>query len=245
MTEKIDEYLKVEAVADSQDERIRQVVERMSYYIAELIKNFDSKLGEGQTAEVHALESDEDLCCKIINIAEGTAEVPFNPPALEMRFLAKLTGLTDARVPKPHCAVSCDSQVIREALDFKFGMKLLFMEKLNAVSVRDVLRKREKMPAGFDYPTFFSKLSAFLEKMHDLRVYHRDLHDGNIMIDRETGEPYVIDFGSAAESFGDDNPYVDRGVGEDIRYVSDEVNLGRVAKLVREFLTKPNLTNKA
>lgn len=245
MSEKFKEYFEIEEVADSQDEQVKRVVENMSYYIAELIKNFDSKLGDGQTAEVHSLESNENLCCKIINIAEGTDEVPFNSPAQEMHFLSTLSDLTVARVPKPHCAVSCDSQEIRDVLDFKYGMKLLFMEKLNAVSVRDVIQKREQMPISFDYHSFFNKLGKFLEEMHYLKVFHRDLHDGNIMIDRETGEPYVIDFGSAVRHYGDESPYVDRSVLGDIRYVSDEVNLSRVAKLAREFIIKRNLTNKS
>ena len=45
----------------------------------------------------------------------------------------------------------------------------------------------------------FEKLSTFIDKLHTERgIYHRDLFSRNILIDNETGNPIVIDFGDAS-----------------------------------------------
>lgn len=53
-------------------------------------------------------------------------------------------------------------------------------------------------PEHFDHERFISGLRAYIKVMHDeYRIHHRDLHSGNIMIDRETGDARVIDFGKS------------------------------------------------
>ena len=41
--------------------------------------------------------------------------------------------------------------------------------------------------------------------MHDQGIHHRDLHDGNILVDRKTLMPRVIDFGKTGRQVGYDN----------------------------------------
>jgi serine/threonine protein kinase len=40
-------------------------------------------------------------------------------------------------------------------------------------------------------------LKEFVSRLHERGIYHRDLHEGNIMIDVNDGRPCVIDFGAS------------------------------------------------
>jgi serine/threonine protein kinase len=76
------------------------------------------------------------------------------------------------------------------------GKDLIIMERLDAVNMQWVMDGRSQLPPGFDIEQFFSELESYLdyiqEKMH---ISHGDIAARNIMIDRATGAPRLIDFG--------------------------------------------------
>jgi tRNA A-37 threonylcarbamoyl transferase component Bud32 len=71
----------------------------------------------------------------------------------------------------------------------------IIMERVDGANMQMVLNGKEKMPANFDLNKFFNALEEYVEGMHDLGVAHADLAPRNIMVDRKTGMPIVIDFG--------------------------------------------------
>ncbi len=99
----------------------------------------------------------------------------------------------------------------------------------------DVLQGRADLPVNFDLASFRNDLVDFVQKIHEAGIYHRDLHEGNIMIDKETGEIYVIDFGAASEFYGEPEPG-ERGPyhvmkdGVDRKLTSDEAMVKSVVK---------------
>ncbi len=76
--------------------------------------------------------------------------------------------------------------------------------------------------------------------MHEKGIHHRDAHDGNIMIDRETGAPYVIDFGNATYGNGEDIYRDDYPGGRRIVYTKDIDNIDKTEVMLsrRKLLTE-------
>ena len=106
----------------------------------------------------------------------------------------------DARSPKVYCAFEDSGE--------NGGLKYLLMERLNAVSIEDIACGRAEIPESFNFDKFSVSLRKYIEDMHNIfNIYHRDLHEGNIMIDKVTGMPYVIDFGTSKEFYGEGDPY--------------------------------------
>jgi serine/threonine protein kinase len=178
---------------------IKEVIANNEAEIKFVLSNADSRLGEGRTANVCFLEANTKVCLKIYKKEENITGADFYlPAAKEMSFLDKLQGL-DAKVRIPK-AYACFEDDEKQNSDF------LMMEALSAVSVDDILQGRADLPANFDLASFRNDMIDFVQKMHKAGVYHRDLHEGNIMIDKETGQIYVIDFGAASEFYGEPDP---------------------------------------
>ncbi len=178
------------------------------------------------------------ICIKIFKKPEQISGVGFYlAPAKEEKFLADLKRLpTKARVPVVYSAFEDDD---------KNGHDFLMMEALPAVSIDDILQGRAELPANFDLVNFQKDLMDFVEKMHQKNIYHRDLHEGNIMVDKETGQVYVIDFGASARFFGqpepgERGPYHITKNGRDIILTSDESMVRAVIKKLRTKLTVNN-----
>lgn len=72
----------------------------------------------------------------------------------------------------------------------------IVMERLNAVNLQHVLNGTASLPPGFDAEDFLERLESYIYELHDTQdVLHGDLEPRNIMIDIQTGNPRVIDFG--------------------------------------------------
>lgn len=72
----------------------------------------------------------------------------------------------------------------------------ILMERLNAVNLQHVINGTAQLPENFDINGFFESLEDFVAHMHDVEhIAHMDLYARNIMVDNETGTPYIIDFG--------------------------------------------------
>lgn len=216
--------------AEAENEPLEKHGER----ILELLQNKESELGEGRTANAHHGSSSDKVCYKIIPDVksefydQGTF---FTDVEGEAEFLESLQGLdADVRVPKVYGTI---------AVHEPKRMDVLVMERLRAVSLKDVVEMKAALPESFELESFFKKIQVFIDKMHKKGIYHRDLHEGNIMVDEESGNPYVIDFGSSKKLyFGEENPYVE--VNELRRkkmYFTDDLEfLKRVRKTVEDHI---------
>jgi serine/threonine protein kinase len=109
-----------------------------------------------------------------------------------------------------------------------FGsIKLIAMEKLPAKTVDDILRGLGAVPEWLDIDEFCADLEAALDVLHAARVFHRDLHIGNVMLSQATEPPtsgphgYIIDFGLSCLANEDFDPYYDEKSDRVFTYNND------------------------
>jgi serine/threonine protein kinase len=211
------------------NERVKNFYERNKKIIEKLLEEVKNKLGEGMTAEVYFLDSNEEICLKILKTME---DIPYHIPLeKEMGFMSDLQGVDEkVRVPKPYLTADYSKMGDKE------GMRFLMMERLNAVSIKDILDGKETLPEGFNITDFRNNILNFLEKIHEKNIYHRDFHAGNIMIDKETGEYYVIDFGASTKGFGDDNSYEEVRLKDSVKFTEDEAYFEEVYKALKKHI---------
>ena len=88
------------------------------------------------------------------------------------------------------------------------GDYYLLMERIFGDTVGDIVSKPSLLPEHFDSDAFSKSLKTQVENMHNAGIYHRSLHMYNVMVDRETGLPKILDFGAAT----------DLGSGDDLTY---------------------------
>lgn len=147
-------------------------------------------LGAGKAGRVIASVRHPNICYKVMLPSEvapiGTNEIAVETDLQEE--IAALGELYGVRAPRVFSFIH-DGEV-----------RAITMERLNAVSLRDVLQGKEKLPESFDADVFFDSLRKFMINLNNLGYFHRDFHDGNVMIDLETSNPYVIDFGMSTHS---------------------------------------------
>lgn len=112
------------------------------------------------------------------------------------------------------------------------GNQIIAMEKLSARSVDDILRSKGYLPDWLDIEVFCNELTAFIDKMHQQHLYHRDMHMGNIMITQSIEIPdkwgYVIDFGLSAVGYEDMQPYKKEEAGKVFTYNNDYAIIKKV-----------------
>ncbi len=77
---------------------------------------------------------------------------------------------------------------------------VLAMEKVRGHSVKDILTKNIRLPRDYDFAALENGFVTFLGRMNEAGFYHRDIREGNIMVDPEPPSEtaplgQVIDFG--------------------------------------------------
>lgn len=202
--------------------------------IGEIVSQGETKIGEGFTATVHSDPENPDICYKVLKhiprngfMTASGKTVFVNNVSKEEEYLNKLHEIADEiKVPKPLYSIEVkDTDKIKDGNIFQ----VLAMERLNAYSFREIMEGKKNFPEKFlkeggnFLKLFFRKVEKFVEKMHTYtKIYHRDLHTGNIMIDLEEGCPCVIDFGmsakSAFRSSSDEEIYIERIPGNKKSY---------------------------
>jgi tRNA A-37 threonylcarbamoyl transferase component Bud32 len=114
----------------------------------------------------------------------------------------------------------------------------LFEERIKGTTLKDLINTNafDQLSDNFNWETYFSKLENIVSKLNKAKIFHRDLHEGNIFID-ESNEPIIIDFGDAYESFlTDEDPYHEElPDGSTTAYKPDEVNLKEIKKRIFEI----------
>ncbi len=187
----------LDTVSISHQEGYRVDMESARYIVQDIrlaASNPESFLGNGATAEVYTLKSlslPQWLCVKIIQNNERYIEG--NPIQKEIRFLDELQSVIveGVRTPSPFFMFS------------GIDIKGIVMEQLDAFNFRRIIEGqttegiKDELPKNFDANDFFRRLRAYVNEMHKKGIFHGDLHLRNLMIDRQTGLPYIIDFGKA------------------------------------------------
>jgi len=192
-----------------------------------------TEVGYGQAGHVIAdKELHPNICYKMLFDDEVLPDAT-NDIARETELLHSISGELDGfagvRVPKVY-------GFIKEP-----GTRAITMELLDAASLRRIVeRGTESFPETFDSKKFFTALKSFIEEMNKRGYYHRDLHGGNVLVDRTTGMPCVIDFGLSKFAPIDDGEmyreivYKD-GHSKEILLQSDTDNLNKLETDVRNY----------
>jgi len=197
-----------------------------------MLNEGENIIGEGNAAKVFFVGHSPSHCVKVIKSELGEDAVQF-PIDTERDIQEKASRLNVGRrfVPYPSFAVPKTEDNDTE---------MLVMERVNGVSIRDVLENSESFPASFNVYQFFEKLQEYIDSLHENNIYHRDLHEGNVMIDNDTGLPWIIDFGASQESIGSDEEeiYNLRTIGSVTRrLLNDNNSVNTLRKKVLQYLS--------
>ena len=159
----------------------------------------ENYIDRGGAAKVYELPS--GFCVKVLEPRHNSANRDKfqlgNAPIVEARLQERMSrtnyaGIT--RVPRFFSVIS------NPALN---SYSAIVMERLNAINLQHVLTDPSLWPSEFVVDSFFADLEKFIQHMHDTeQIAHGDLYPRNVMVDSETGAPYVIDFGKST-AFGD------------------------------------------
>ena len=136
----------------------------------------------------------QHVCMKVLEDREGSEAAAFmdmgNTVEVEANMQSSLSTLEVSGVRVPKC--------YGYWVDAKGEEKsAILMEKLDAINLQFILNGDETFPEAFDVDTFIEALNDFMEAMHSKGVIHDDIAPRNVMVDRTTGLPRLIDFGRA------------------------------------------------
>lgn len=160
--------------------------------VLSLFESDEYFIDEGGAGRVFELPV--ELCMKLVEDRHNNPNRELydlgNSAQAEMRFQEKLANTKysgKTRVPKV-VGVLAD-------IDAKHRSAIV-MERLRAINLQHIINGDAEFPPNFDLDSFFIELEEFVEHMHSVeKVAHKDLYARNIMVDVETGDPRIIDFG--------------------------------------------------
>lgn len=192
------------------------------------------KLGEGNLAKVFSVGHINPCCIKIIKKEES--EVSQDSYSLDHEFdfqstVSRMSRKDRVQIPR----------VLSSFSDSDYGLNFFFMDKVDGHSLRQIFNGEANLPENFDMDIFFEKLEKFIEDFNNDGYHHRDLHAGNIMVDRD-GNPWVIDFGSSIFRPGDsEDVYSEQMAGGRVVHFTSDVNsLRKVIRETAKHLTEVN-----
>jgi serine/threonine protein kinase len=172
---------------------------------AEKIIQEKNKLGFGMSADVFLEDfKSGNLAYKIIHTKFTSYQ---NPVDTEAQYLKKVKNMSigEVLIPTPYAVINYKNN--QEKYYKAKNIEVLIMEQVDGFTVEDACCN-PSLIEDLDIAKFYDTLKTFIKKMNDENIYHRDLHWKNVMIDKDTHKPIIIDFGLATMSYGDDNPYM-------------------------------------
>jgi len=228
----------LESQPQAYTEKHEKMLEKHSSIVVEMVKNLSSKkfeqLGKGNVGEVMSAGKSHKVCLKFVSPETVSEDVLANSLKREADLQDKIHSLNieGVKVPKPYWTMSMESE------EGKI-IQVFAMETINGASIHDVFNNEGvDLPDNFNLQEFISKLSNFVREINERNIYHKDLHYGNVMVDFETGDPVVIDFGKATETFASENPYRDQVLPNgEVRYQRDETWVREIGENLGAYLT--------
>ena len=197
------------------DEEKHRAFERQSrQYVEQLLLSGEQRIGKGMSAEVHYYGDESGVCLKVITPETLDARRTMRSITREARMQEEVHDLLDEEgiiVPRPYFEVTFEYTKPDQEDEVWQTCQVMCMERLNAVSLEDVLDRGVAIPETYDQEQFFEMLKDSIETLHDHNIHHRDLRSGNVMIDRESGRPCLIDFEFTEQVYGDEDPYKEQG----------------------------------
>jgi tRNA A-37 threonylcarbamoyl transferase component Bud32 len=156
----------------------------------EIINNPSSYMDKGGAAKVYQLPS--GLCMKVLEKRHDSPNSHLmklgNTIQTESSFLERLSGFSHAGVRTP--------DYLGYARSPEFSA--IFMERLDAVNLQRAIEQLDPFPKSFDPEAFFVALDEYMAELHmEWGVVHGDFEARNVMIDKKSGLPRVIDFGKS------------------------------------------------
>ncbi len=214
------------ALAEEQGIDLETLQQEALTIARETIANPDNILGAGQTGRVFESPQYPGLCYKFMY--NMTEYAKWNSVDVEADFLTRLSEFSVAGVstPKPYFFI--------EEKDFV----VLAMQKLEAVTVKDVCERKAQVPKEFNAQVFIDALGLYVRELHKAQgIYHRDLHEGNVLINTE-GLPQVIDFNKSIRvMLASEDPLVsiDSVHGTVTRFTDDFEYVRQLERLLKEY----------
>ncbi len=173
-------------------EQEKAEIRRLDRDVEASFRNPEGFLGNGATAEVYEMPSNDVFCVKFIINQDRYNEN--NHMRKEFGFLSKVYMHTrDQKITTPYPAFLC----IHANRGHSYGM-----EKIHGASLSQIIESPQKYQrlideiAEVDRGQAEKDLIAFVRSMHEAGVLHQDLYQRNIMFSEE-GRLYVIDFGKS------------------------------------------------
>lgn len=192
----------------------------------EAIKEQQQEIGRGGDAFVVIYKGEQiegvppEVCYKFA--LEETTKRGRNSVAQEANLHTSFyetvnEGLADSKfgVPMPYYATEVGSE------------QMIAMEKLQAKSVDDILRGKGTLPEWLNVDEFCDELVKLLDYLHENGLFHRDMHNGNVMIRQTLELPedgkwgYLIDFGLSGWGREGMEPYAKEVAGTRFTYNDD------------------------
>lgn len=101
------------------------------------------------------------------------------------------------------------------------GTEYIVMSLIRGKSLMEIAKKKGKLKAGEVLPMLSTVMIA-LKEMHKLRIIHRDISPGNMLL-AEDGDLYLIDFGGAT-SVDEDSPLWNPQIVKHVGFQAPEYN---------------------
>lgn len=194
------------------------------------IESRGETIGSGQTADVMISSQSPGVCLKIISRKEI-----FRHGAHHEMELMEYAGMHGISVPRPYGSIETP------ATDY------LFMERVKGFDIKTIIEEGliDQLLAGFSFKRFFDGLRLQVKQMHDAQLHHRDLHEGNIMVNKH-GNPVIIDFGnSVIWRLGAEDPYKTTDAkGDIIIYPKDDIKISQVYASFGAYLKSNDYFNQ-
>ncbi len=162
----------------------------LAEYVRNSINTPQNYIDKGGAGSVFRIA--EGLCMKVMTPRRFSPHAALldigNHPVVEANILRSRASRIVSGVRVPYCYGFLEA---KHGEDFDY----LLMEELDAVNLQRVISKKIPAPEAFNAERFVEALDAYIQDLHSSGIAHGDLEARNVMIDRKTGLPRLIDFG--------------------------------------------------